>query len=204
MNYRTGGEMPKQTIEVMVEGGKATAGPPLGPSLGPLGINTKAVVDEINEKTKDLQGMQVPVKVIVDTEKKTFEIEVGTPPVASLIKKELGIDKGSDETGRKRVGDLTEEQVKKIARTKFGSDAPAFVSQVKGTCKSMGVTIGQGAITEEEIKRYREMEKQKEAEEAAKETVAEGETQSEAEEKEQKPEAEKQDEKKEQPKEEKT
>lgn len=160
--------MPKQTIKVMVEGGKATAGPPVGSSLGPLGINVAQVVEEINKKTKDLEGMQVPVKIIVDTEKKTFEIEVGTPPVASLVKKELGIEKGSDETGIKRVGDLTEEQVKKIARTKFGSDAPAFVNQVKGTCRSMGVTIGQGAITEEEMKRYEEMERLKAEEEAAK------------------------------------
>lgn len=168
--------MPKQTIEVMVEAGKATAGPPIGPQLGPLGVNTKAVVDEINEKTKDLEGMQVPVKVIVDTKKKTWEIEIGTPPVASLVKKELGIEKGTGEAGIKRVGDLTEEQVKKIARTKFGSDAPAFVSQVKGTCRSMGVTIGQGAITEEEMKRYEEMEKLKAEEEAAKAArVTEGE-----------------------------
>ncbi len=168
--------MPKQTIEVMVEGGKATAGPPIGPQLGPLRVNTKAVVDEINEKTKNLEGMQVPVKVIIDTEKKTWEIEIGTPPVASLVKKELGIEKGSGETGIKRVGDLTEEQIKKIARTKFGSDAPAFVNQVKGTCRSMGVTIGQGAITEEEMKRYEEMEKLKAEEEAAKAArVTEGE-----------------------------
>lgn len=160
--------MGKQTIEVMIEAGKATAAPPLGPALGPLGVNTKAIVDEINEKTKELKGMQVPVKVTVDTDKKTFEIEVGTPPVASLVKKELGIDKGSDEPGIKRSGDMTEEQVKKIARTKFGSDAPEFVNQVRGTCRSMGVTIGQGAITKEELKGYEEMEKQKAEEEAAK------------------------------------
>ncbi|RLI96791.1 MAG: 50S ribosomal protein L11, partial [Candidatus Aenigmatarchaeota archaeon] len=73
--------MEKETIEVMVEGGKATAAPPLGPSIAPLKINVQAVVDKINEKTKEMQGMQVPVKVIVDTESKEFEVEVGTPPV---------------------------------------------------------------------------------------------------------------------------
>lgn len=173
--------MGKETIEVMIEAGKATAAPPLGPALGPLGVNTKAIVDEINEKTKELKGMQVPVKVTVDTDKKTFEIEVGTPPVASLVKKELGIDKGSDEPGTKRSGDMTEEQVKRIARTKFGSDAPEFVNQVRGTCRSMGVTIGQGAITKEELKGYEEMEKQKAEEEAAKAAkTAEGEAPAEA------------------------
>ena len=160
--------MPKQTIQVMIEGGKATAAPPLGPALGPLGLNTKAIVDEINKRTGELRGMQVPVKVIVDKEKKTYEIEIGTPPVASLVKKELGIEKGSGEAGIKRAGDMTEEQVKKIARTKFGSEAPALLSQVRGTCRSMGVTIGQGAITKEELKRYEDMDRQRAEAEAAK------------------------------------
>ncbi len=177
--------MGKQTIETMVKGGKATAGPPLGPALGPLKVNTKAVVDKINEKTKDMAGMDVPVKVIVDTETKDFKVVVGTPPVSALIKKELNLDKGSGEAGIKRVGDLTEEQVKKIARIKFGSDAEPCVSQVKGTCRSMGVTIGEGAITEEEKKKYEELEKQKAAEEATKAAIkaekpAEGEAEAEA------------------------
>ena len=157
--------MAKQTIEAMVEGGKASAGPPLGPALGPLKVNIPDVVTEINKKTKDLAGMKVPVKVIVDTETHKFEIEVGSPPIAALVKKELSLDKGSEEAGKKRVGDLTEEQTKKIARQKFGSDAESFLNQVKGTCRSMGITIGEGAVTEEEIQRYEEM---KRAEEEAK------------------------------------
>ncbi len=159
-------------IEILVEGGKATAAPPLGPQLGPLKVNTAKVVEEINKKTASLAGMQVPVKVIVDEKTKEFEIEVGTPPIASLIKKELKIEKGSGEAGVKRVGDLSEEQVKKIAAAKFGSDAEPFINQVKGTCRSMGVTIGQGAITAEEIKRYEEMEKAKAAAEAEKAAAA--------------------------------
>ncbi|MCK4497202.1 MAG: 50S ribosomal protein L11 [Candidatus Aenigmarchaeota archaeon] len=157
--------MAKQTIEAMVEGGKASAGPPLGPALGPLKVNIPDVVTEINKKTKVLAGMKVPVKVIVDTETHKFEIEVGSPPIAALVKKELSLDKGSEEAGKKRVGDLTEEQTKKIARQKFGSDAESFLNQVKGTCRSMGITIGEGAVTEEEIQRYEEM---KRAEEEAK------------------------------------
>lgn len=199
--------MTKQTIEAMVEGGKASAGPPLGPALGPLKVNIPDVVAEINEKTKDLAGMKVPVKVIVDTETHKFEIEVGSPPIAALVKKELSLDKGSEEAGKKRVGDLTEEQTKKIARQKFGSDDESFLNQVKGTCRSMGITIGEGAVTEEEIQRYEEMKRAEEeakAEAPAAEEEAKEEKPEEAEEeaKEEKPEeeAEKSKEKKEEKK----
>lgn len=164
--------MGKQTVEVMVEGGKATAGPPIGTSLGPLGINVAQVVEKINEKTKDLAGMQVPVKVTVDTEKKTFEVEVGSPPVSALLKKELSLEKGSAETGKFRVGDLSEEQVAKIARAKFGSDDESFKSQVKGTCRSMGITIGQGAVTQDELKAQEAEKARLKAEEEAKEEAA--------------------------------
>ena len=159
----------KQTIDVLVEGGKASAGPPLGPQAGALGVNVSKVVEEINEKTRELQGMKVPVKVIVETEDKSFTIEVGTPPVSALIKKELKLDKASGEAGIKRVGDLSMEQARKIARTKFGNDDESSVNQVIGTCRSMGITVGQGEVTEEEKERYEQMEKEKEAEEAAKE-----------------------------------
>lgn len=161
--------MPKKIVEALIEGGKASAGPPLGPALGPLGVNIGDVIKQINEKTSDLAKMQVPVKVIIDTDTKEFEILVGTPPASALIKKELGIDKGSGEAGIKRAGDLKPEQAKKIARTKFGSDAKSFINQIKGTCRSMGITIGEGEITEEELKKYEEMDKAKEAEAAKKE-----------------------------------
>jgi large subunit ribosomal protein L11 len=164
--------MGKQTVEVMVEGGKATPSPPLGPSLAPTGINIGEVVSAINEKTRDLAGMQVPVKVIVDTEKKTFSLEVGSPPVASLVKKELSLERGSAEAGKFRVGDLTEEQVAKIARAKFGSDGEGFRNQVKGTCRSMGVTIGQGAVTKDELKAQEAEKARLKAEEEAKEEAA--------------------------------
>jgi len=87
--------MAKQVVETMVEGGKATAAPPLGPALGPTGVNIGLVVAEINKKTADMKGMQVPVKVTVDTATKSFDIEIGTPPASALIKKEAGIEKGS-------------------------------------------------------------------------------------------------------------
>lgn len=170
--------MAKQIIEAMVEGGKASAGPPLGPALGPLKVNIPDVIAKINEKTKDLAGMKVPVKVTVDTDTKEFEVEVGSPPIAALVKKELGLDKASEEPGKKRVGDLKEEQAKKIARQKFGSDDKAFVNQVKGTCRSMGITVGEGAVTEEEMQQYEEMKK---AEEQAKATAEEAKAEAKAE-----------------------
>jgi len=165
--------MPKQTIEVMVDGGKASAGPPLGPALGPLKINIGEVIAAINEKTKDMAGMKVPVKVIVDTDTKTFEIETGSPPTSSLIKKEIGLEKGSGETGTGRVGDLTVGQAKKIARIKFGSDDKPSVSQVEGTGRSMGVTVGKGEVSEEEVRAAEDAAKAHAEEAAAKAEDAE-------------------------------
>jgi large subunit ribosomal protein L11 len=136
----------KEVIESMVEGGKATGGPPLGPALGPVGVPINKVVDAINEKTKAFDGMKVPVKVIVDTDTKAFEIEVGTPPTSSLILKELGLEKGSGEPKTNFVGDLSLEQVKKIAEMKkdamLGASLKARVQEVLGACVSMGVTCG--------------------------------------------------------------
>ncbi|WP_445474292.1 50S ribosomal protein L11 [Methanococcoides methylutens] len=131
-------------VEALVPGGKANPGPPLGPALGPLGVNIKDVIDKINEKTKDYNGMQVPVKVIVGDDK-SIEIEVGTPPTAALILKELNIAKGSGESGTVNVGDLKIAQAAKIARMKkediLSYSLKAAVKEVMGTCVPMGVTV---------------------------------------------------------------
>ncbi|MCD6590315.1 50S ribosomal protein L11 [Candidatus Woesearchaeota archaeon] len=137
--------MPEQVIEVLVEGGKATGGPPIGPALGPLGVNVGQVVGEINKKTASFAGMQVPVKIIVDTDTKQFRIEIGTPPTSSLIRKELGIEKGAQKPGEEVAGNLTIEQVVKIAKMKesalTGKDLKARVKTVIGSAQSMGLTI---------------------------------------------------------------
>ncbi|HID71672.1 MAG TPA: 50S ribosomal protein L11 [Thermoplasmata archaeon] len=134
-----------ETIEALVEGGKATAGPPLGPALGPLGVNIMQIVKAINEETKAYEGMKVPVKVIVDPATKEFKIEVGTPPTSDLIKKELGIEKGSSNPRTEKVGNLSIEQAKKIAlmkkRNLLGKDLKAKVKEVLGVCLSMGVNV---------------------------------------------------------------
>jgi large subunit ribosomal protein L11 len=131
-------------VEALVPGGKASPGPPLGPSLGPLGVNIKEVVEKINEKTKNYNGMQVPIKVIVD-DKKNVEIEVGIPPTASLIMKELGIQKGSGNAGSEIVGNLSIPQVVKIAHMKkedvLSYDLKSAMKEVMGTCVPMGVAV---------------------------------------------------------------
>lgn len=129
----------------MVEGGKATAAPPLGPALGPTGLNIGQVVMEINKKTADLKGMQVPVKVIIDTATKAFTIEVGTPPAAALIKKEAGIEKGAGNPLTDKVADLKIEQIIKIAKMKedslLGANLKSKVKEIVGTCHSMGILV---------------------------------------------------------------
>ena len=91
--------MAKDTVEVLLEGGTATPGPPLGPAIGPFGVNMMQVVEEINKKSADFAGMKVPVIITIDSSTKEFEIEIGTPPATALIMDELGIEKGAHEPG---------------------------------------------------------------------------------------------------------
>ena len=137
--------MPKKTFNFLVEGGKATGGPPIGPALGPLGVNVMAVVKRINELTADFAGMKVPVKVHVDVDTKEFEVEVGVPSVAALLAKEAGIEKGSGKPGREFVGNVSMEKIVKIAKMKFGhttaKSLKGVVKEVLGTCVSMGIKV---------------------------------------------------------------
>jgi large subunit ribosomal protein L11 len=136
--------MAKQTIEALVEGGKATAAPPLGPALGPAGVNIGMVIAEINKKTADFKGMQVPIKINV-ADDKSFTVTVGTPPVSALVKKEAGIEKGSGNPLMDKVADIKIEQIIKIAKMKsdslLGKDMFKRVKEVIGSCNSMGVMV---------------------------------------------------------------
>ena len=140
--------MTKETVEALIEGGKATAAPPLGPALGPLGVNIGQVVAEINKKTESFRGMQVPVKVEVDSETKEFTISIGTPPAASLIIKEAGIQKGSGNPLTDKVADLKIEQIIKIAKMKedslLGNDLKAKVKEItkEELCKELKEICG--------------------------------------------------------------
>lgn len=135
----------KKVVDALINGGRATAGPPLGPALGPLGVNVLAVVNKINEATKSYAGMKVPVKIAIDTETKEFEISVGTPTTPALIVSELGVEKGSENPKTNKVGDLSLEQILRVAKVKrtelLAGSLKAAVKEVLGSCVSMGVTV---------------------------------------------------------------
>ena len=138
--------MGKEKVDVMIKGGEATPAPPIGPSLSPLGVNVGLVVKEINEKTASFKGMDVPVKIIVDTDTKKFTIEVGTPPITALLKKELNVTKlatVNEDKSRKMAGNLPLESIVRVAKSKdsIRGDLKAKVKQVLGTCVSCGITV---------------------------------------------------------------
>lgn len=135
-----------QSVSTMVEGGKATTGPPLGPALGPLGLNLGQIIKEINEKTKAFQGMQVPVTVtITDPSTKEYDIKIGIPPTSALLKKELGIEKGASKRKEATAGNATLDQIKNVAKAKMDSmlaiDLKGAVLEVLGTCVSLGLKV---------------------------------------------------------------
>jgi large subunit ribosomal protein L11 len=146
--------MPDQSVETLVEGGKATAAPPLGPALGPLGVNIGLVVSEINKKTEAFKGMQVPVKITVK-ENKEFTVSVGTPPASQLILKEAKIEKASANPAMDQVADLKIEQIIKISKMKesalLGKGPKERVKEIVGTCQAMGILV-EGVKAPEAIK----------------------------------------------------
>ena len=135
----------KKSVSALVTGGEASAGPPLGPALGPMGVNVLQVVNTINDKTKDFSGMKVPVKVEVDPDTKKFAVEVGVPPTAALINKEAGVNKGSGTAGTTFAGNIGIKGVIKIAKMKLDSsyakDVKGAVKEVIGTCLSLGIQV---------------------------------------------------------------
>ncbi len=144
--------MSETIIPAIVEGGKASAGPPLGPALGPMGVNIAAIIADINKQTAAFSGVKVPIKVFIDKATKAYRIEVGSPPTGELIKKELGIEKGRKGGAEdpKVVGDLSLEKAVQIAKAKSGKNLSknlkATLNEVLGTCVSLGVSVnGQDA-----------------------------------------------------------
>ncbi len=140
-----------QTIKVLIDSGHANAGPPIGPALGPIGVNTMNVVNKINELTKDLEGITVPVSIIIDNSK-NFTIEVGSPMTSALIKKELNIKKGTGKAGTEVTGNLSFDLVRKVARAKYNQliskTEKSAILEVLGTCRTMGVTVDNASIKE--------------------------------------------------------
>lgn len=134
----------KAVVKLQLEAGKATPGPPVGSSLGPHGINIAGFVKEFNDKTASQAGFIIPV-VITIYEDRSFTFELKTPPAAVLIKKAIGLDKGSAKPNKQKVGKITKEQVKKIAETKMpdlNTDSlESAMSMVAGAARSMGVEV---------------------------------------------------------------
>lgn len=134
-----------QTVSALVTGGGASAGPPLGPALGPLGVNIMEIIKAINDKTSDFEGMKVPVTVSVDTKTKKWEVIVGIPSASALLLKEAGIQKGSGTSGTTWVGDIKVDSIVKVARAKleasYATSIKSVAKEVAGTCVSLGIKI---------------------------------------------------------------
>lgn len=146
--------MVTEVIDIQIKGGAASGGPPLGPALGPTGIKISEVVDAINQKTADMKGMDVPVKVTIDKDTKTFEISIGTPPTSALLKKELGLSKGSQTPGSNYVADAPFNAVLKVAKIKLDTvlayNLKAAVKEVLGSCRTIGIKV-EGMTPQEAI-----------------------------------------------------
>jgi len=138
-------KMSKEKIQLMIEGGKAAPNAELSQKLGPLGINIMNVISSINDKTNAFKGMKIPVKIVVDTNSKNLDYEIGSPPVSELIKKEINAEKGSGTPDKEKIGNLAIEQVIKIALMKkegmLVKTLKAAVKNVVGSCNSFGVLV---------------------------------------------------------------
>ncbi|MBE7075581.1 MAG: 50S ribosomal protein L11 [Clostridiales bacterium] len=134
----------KAVVKLQLEAGKATPGPPVGSSLGPHGINIAGFTKEFNEKTASQAGFIIPV-VITIYEDRSFTFELKTPPAAVLIKKAIGLDKGSAKPNKQKVGKITKEQIRKIAETKMpdlnADSIESAMSMIAGAARSMGVEV---------------------------------------------------------------
>ncbi len=133
----------KTTIKVVVEGGKATPAPPLGPQITMLGLKTPEVVKKINDQTKNFEGMKVPVEITVDKATKEYSLNVLMPSVAQLLIKAAKVAKGFGD--RKESASVSFEDVKKIAldhaKYSLAKTEAALVNEVLGTCVSLGFTV---------------------------------------------------------------
>lgn len=132
-------------IKLIVDGGDMKPGPAVAQQIGPLGINLGKVISDVNIATLGFKGTKVPVEIDVDPKTKNYKIKVFSPPVAELIKKEIGVEKGSGLAGGYQVGNMAIERVIEIAKTKQSSllakDLKSAVKLVVGTCVSLGVLI---------------------------------------------------------------
>lgn len=136
----------KTIIKLQIPAGQANPAPPIGPALGQHGLNIQDFCSKFNETTKDKSGDIIPVEITV-YEDRTFDFKLKTPPAADLLKKAAGLEKGSAEPLKNKVGQVTKEQIRQIAEKKMADLNAYSVEQaekiVKGTARSMGIEIKQ-------------------------------------------------------------
>ncbi|MEK7269797.1 MAG: 50S ribosomal protein L11 [Planctomycetota bacterium] len=134
----------KAVVKLQIEAGKANPAPPVGPALGQHGVNIMAFCKEYNERTASQAGSIVPVEIVIFDDR-SFTFVTKTPPAADLLKKALGVEKGSGTPPREKVGQLSREKLRDIARTKMKdlntTDLEAAARMVEGTARSMGIEV---------------------------------------------------------------
>ncbi len=142
-------------ISLLIEGGNMQPGPALSQKIGPLGLNVGQIIQKVNDATKDFKGMKVPVELDIDAATKDFKVEVFSPPVSELLKKELGIEKGSGDQKKLRAANASIEQIISVAKTKMPNllckDLKAAVKTVLGSCVSLGLLVENKTSKEVEI-----------------------------------------------------
>ncbi len=135
----------RAVIKLQLDAGKATPAPPVGPALGQHGANIMAFCKEYNERTSSQAGSIIPVEILV-YEDRSFTFSLKTPPASDLIKKALGLEKGSTAQVREKVGTISRNQLRQIAEVKMkdlnANDIDAAIRMVEGTARSMGVEVG--------------------------------------------------------------
>jgi large subunit ribosomal protein L11 len=134
----------KAKIKIQIPAGQATPAPPVGPALAQHGLNIKEFCDKFNEMTKSQQGFTIPVEITV-FEDRTYTLKLKQPPVAELLKKAAGIEKGSGEPNKKKVGKITKAQLREIAQRKLPDlntkDIEKAIKIIEGQAKNMGLEI---------------------------------------------------------------
>ncbi|MCX5974628.1 MAG: 50S ribosomal protein L11 [bacterium] len=131
-------------VKLQIQGGKATPAPPVGPALGQRGINIMQFCKEFNERTANSGGMVIPVEITVYQDR-SFTFVTKTPPVSALLKKYTGLEKASGEPNKKKVGKISQSQIREIAQMKLpdlnANDLDSAIRMVEGTAKSMGIEV---------------------------------------------------------------
>lgn len=132
------------TVKLQIPAGKANPAPPVGPALGQAGVNIMEFCKAFNARTQDKQGLIIPAVITVFADR-SFNFIIKTPPAAVLLKKAAGLEKGSGEPNRDKVGKVTRDQVKEIAEAKMvdlnANDVEAAMLMIEGTARSMGITV---------------------------------------------------------------